>query len=329
MRKLKIFKSDFLLLFISFVLLFSVIIPVPYYVTLGGGIMNVDEKIEVYNGEIVKGSINSLYVKQAHANLLYYLLSYVIPSYEIERIKDVTLDEDYLDYETRERYYFNNSLDSALFVAYSKADKTIKTREEKLYVSYVDKISDTNLKVGDQIISVNGVSISSSEELSKEINKFCFDEKIDIEVMSGKTKQKRYAYVKKYNDLKVVGISVYTDYTYEVEPKINIDFSDNEAGPSGGIMLALSIYNKLVKEDITCGKVISGTGVIDFDGNVTEIGGVTYKLSAAASNMADVFIVPYENYEEALKYKKERKLNIKIIKVKSFDEALAKLKKCK
>ena len=37
-------------------------------------------------------------------------------------------------------------------------------------------------------------------------------------------------------------------------------------------MLALSFYNSLIDEDITGGKKISGTGTIDLDGNVGEIG---------------------------------------------------------
>ena len=39
-----------------------------------------------------------------------------------------------------------------------------------------------------------------------------------------------------------------------------------------------------------------------------------------------MFLVPYENYDEALKEVKDNNYKIKLIKVSSFDEALEKLK---
>ena len=91
-------------------------------------------------------------------------------------------------------------------------------------------------------------------------------------------------------------------------------------------MMSLTIYNKLVKEDITKGKKIVGTGTIDVDGNVGEIGGVKYKLIGAVKKKAEVFICPKENYEEALSVAKEKNYDIKIIEVSTFDEALEALK---
>ena len=91
-------------------------------------------------------------------------------------------------------------------------------------------------------------------------------------------------------------------------------------------MMSLTIYNKLVKEDITNGKKIVGTGTIDVDGKVGEIGGVKYKLIGAVKNKADIFICPVENYEEAVKVAKEKDYDIKIISAKTFDEVLEKLK---
>ena len=90
--------------------------------------------------------------------------------------------------------------------------------------------------------------------------------------------------------------------------------------------MSLSIYNKLVDEDITKGRKIVGTGTIDTDGNVGEIGGVKYKLLGAVKSKADIFLVPYENYDEAIRYKNENNYDIKIIKVATFDEALNTLK---
>lgn len=91
-------------------------------------------------------------------------------------------------------------------------------------------------------------------------------------------------------------------------------------------MFTLSIYNKLVDEDITKNRKVVGTGTIDLNGNVGEIGGVKYKLKGAVKSKADIFICPYENYDEAINLKNKYNYDIEIIKVSTFDEAIEKLK---
>ena len=97
---------------------------------------------------------------------------------------------------------------------------------------------------------------------------------------------------------------------------------DNESGSSGSLMMALSIYNALVEEDITKGLNIVGTGSILADGSVEEIGGVKYKVLAAEKKNADVFFCPLENYDEAIKIKKKRNLKVEIVKVKSLKDVI-------
>ena len=87
-------------------------------------------------------------------------------------------------------------------------------------------------------------------------------------------------------------------------------------------MLSLAIYNAITKEDITKGKTIVGTGTIDINGNVGKIDGVKYKILGANKNKADLFICPKENYEEAIKIKEEHNLDLKIVSVSTFDEAI-------
>jgi len=90
--------------------------------------------------------------------------------------------------------------------------------------------------------------------------------------------------------------------------------------------MSLSIYNYLTNQDLTNGMKIVGTGTIDEEGNVGGIGGVKYKIKAAVKEKADIFFVPEENYEEALDTINEDKLNIKLIKVATIDDAIIYLK---
>ena len=86
--------------------------------------------------------------------------------------------------------------------------------------------------------------------------------------------------------------------------------------------MALAIYNALTDEDITKGLNIVGTGAINSDGTVEEIDGVKYKILGANKIKADIFFCPEENYQEAKKVVDKRNLKIKVVKVKTLEEAI-------
>jgi PDZ domain-containing protein len=93
-------------------------------------------------------------------------------------------------------------------------------------------------------------------------------------------------------------------------------------------MTTLSIYNKLINNDITKGRIVVGTGTIDIKGNVGEISGIEYKLRGAVKAKADIFLAPAgDNYKDAVTLKKKNKYNIDIVSVTTFDDALNYLKK--
>ena len=122
---------------------------------------------------------------------------------------------------------------------------------------------------------------------------------------------------------KKIGILISNINEYKTSPNVIVNVDKNESGSSGGLITALSIYDSLVKEDITNGLTIVGTGTIDLEGNIGSIGGVEYKLKSAVKNDADLFIVPNdENYKEALKIKEENNYDIEILGVSTFDEVI-------
>ena len=113
---------------------------------------------------------------------------------------------------------------------------------------------------------------------------------------------------------------------YETDPKVDIQFKSSESGPSGGLITTLEIYNQLTKKDLTHGKKIAGTGTIEVDGTIGQIGGIKHKIIGAEADDAEYFLAPSgKNYEEAKAYIKENKLNIKLIEVKSIEDAIKKL----
>ena len=87
-------------------------------------------------------------------------------------------------------------------------------------------------------------------------------------------------------------------------------------------MLTLAIYNKLIDKDIIKDRIIVGTGTIDIDGNVGEIGGLKHKLMAASRKKADIVFVPEGNYKEAKKLYDKNNYKFKLVSVKTFDDAV-------
>ena len=124
------------------------------------------------------------------------------------------------------------------------------------------------------------------------------------------------------NGKKYVGVSAITTFDLKSDTDVNITTKQTESGPSGGLMMTLMVYNAITNQDLTHGKDIVGTGTISLDGSVGEIGGVKYKVIGAVKEGAEIFLVPEDNYEEAMKVKKEKGYDIEIISIKTFMDAV-------
>ncbi len=323
---IKFFKNpkEVISFFLPIVFVIIMLIPVPYYVKLGGGIIPLDDKITIDNQYKYKGELNALYVSEAKGNVLLYLLSYIMPSFEKVPNEKVVLDnEKDKDYNYREKVYFENSTDIATKVAFDKAGKEIIESRNDYVVVYISKDAKTDLLVGDVILKINNNDVNNYSDIEDTVNNS--KEYINMLVLRKGKKINARSKIIMIDNTPKIGIAISNVKAYKTKDNIKFDFKNEGAGPSGGLMMALSIYNKLIKQDITNGKKIMGTGTISLDGTVGPIGGVKHKLLGAHKNHADIVIVPYENYKEALKIKKEKKYSFKLIKVKSFDEALNKL----
>ena len=303
------------------------LIPVDYYITIGGGTMNLDKDIKITNEKKKNGSINAVYVTELKGNVITYLLSYIIPNFEKEKVKDVTYKEESKEnYEFREKMYFNQSINNAVFVAYTNSNKKITTKSSDLYVIYIDEFATTNLKIKDKIIEVDDIKINDASQIKEIISTKNENDEVEIKVQRDNKEIITKTKIKIIDNEKRMGVYILNDYNYEVDPKITFDFSGKQSGPSGGLMLTLSIYNKLNNTDITKGNKICGTGTIDKDGVVGEIGGVKYKVQGAKRKKCDIFLVPKENYDEAYNKVKEKNYKLKLYKVETFDETLKVLK---
>ena len=79
----------------------------------------------------------------------------------------------------------------------------------------------------------------------------------------------------------------------EVTSDIPIRFSTaGIGGPSAGLMFSLAIYTQIADPGLRNGRIVAGTGTIDRDGNVGDIGGIDKKVVASAREGAAIFLCP-------------------------------------
>ena len=325
----KFIKDNRVLLIIILVIIGLFYIKLPFVVYTPGGTINIADRISVDGKHNkTKGKLQLTYVSMMNGSPFYVLASYIMPNWDLEKKEDITYeDETMQDMIKRDKLYLKQSEDMAIISSFNEAKKEIKIKKIHNQIVYISKRSDTNLEIGDEIISVNGKKIKSLDEFKKIIKKSKYNSKLNLEITRNDKKEKAYAKVKKIDNQKLVGISFLTTVDYETNPKIEIKNKTSESGSSGGLMLSLSIYNQIIDKDIIKGRNVVGTGTIDMDGNVGEIGGVKYKVMGANKDNADIFLVPKENYKEAKKTIEKNNYKMKLVKVETLKDAIKYLEK--
>ena len=316
--------------FILFLIVFVVICtwPVNYYIVIGGGISDISDRVVVENGDSSNGSFNLSYVSELKGTTLSYLLSYVMPHWKRVSMDDYkyTTDEDYQDIEFRSELDLLSSNSNAIYYAYQLADKPCEVVKTDVYVIVKFPEYDNPLEVGDKLLKVNGVLCANLVEFQEAIQKV-EGNSVCVTVLRDGKEMELTSKLYEEENRKVLGVGLQSFTTYDVDPEVKFQFEKNESGPSAGLITTLSIYDQLTKGDLTKGKLIAGTGTIEADGSIGQIGEVEYKLLGAVDGGAQVFLVPAgENYQDCKKMKKEENLDIKLISVKNIDDAIKKLK---
>lgn len=329
MKRLKQFiKQYYKDIIVLIILLIILNFPLNYSIMISGGTINVDDRIKITESNKSKGSFNLAYVSELKGTIPSYLLSYIIPSWTKVPLSDyqANKNETSSDIELRSKVYLEYSKQAAIKTAYLNANKNFIVKDNKFYIVFIDEKADTDLKIGDIIKTIDGKNINEMDEYRKIISNKNIGDKVLLTVERNEKIIDAYALVKEIDNKKLTGISVINLYDYESDPKVELEFKNNESGSSGGLMLSLAIYDKLTNYDLTNGKKIVGTGTIDFEGNVGKIDGVEYKLKGAVKAKADIFIAPVgENYDDCIKLKEKNKYDIEIISAETFQEVLNKL----
>ena len=318
----KFLKENLKFIIFMIILITVVNIELPYYIEAPGGTINLTKRIDD-NYDKENGSLNMLYVTEYKGNIVTVLLSKIIKSWDLYEISEQQIsDEDANDIYIRNKVMLENSIQNATFVAYNYANKKIEIKDTKNIVIATTK--ENGIEIGDIINSIDEIPIENSSTIKNYIDNLSKGDTVTLNIIrDGKEKQINIT----LDEDKVIGVMIITNYVYETEDEIDIDFKNGEGGSSGGLILSLGIYSKITGIDLLKGRNIAGTGTIDIDGNVGEIDGIKYKIAGAVKNNMDVILVSPYNYEEAKKVIDDNNYKIELVCVKTFEEAIEYLTK--
>lgn len=318
-------KENYVFLLICLVVFLILFVKLPFQVEMPGGIIPLDKRVLVNGKEAsVKGSFNMAYVSVAQGNIPYILLGLVLPDWDVVSNKDVMYENETVeDANKRDKLYLEQSKNNAIVSALSAAKIPYTLEDRVNVVLLITTKANTTLEIGDHILLIEGDHYQTIEAIKKVVQTKEVGDRVTFLVERNGKEVNASAIVYEEDGEKYIGISTVTMFSISTDVAIEINTKKSESGPSGGMMMSLILYNALTNQDLTHGKKIVGTGTISEDGIVGEIGGIKYKTMGAYHNGADIFLVPQENYEEAVKINEEKKYHLTIIAVSTLQDAIS------
>ncbi len=318
--KIKEYFICFIILFIILTILILYKIKLPYTIYMPGGTTNISNNIKVVDESLNTGTYKSLYVLTSDANVLTYLISKIKKNWDLKKNEDISLNinEDYNDILKRDKLLLKYSNNTAIKIAYQKANKKYEVIKNNIYVIG----SECDIKIGEQLLRIDGFEINSLEDVRNVINSKEIGEEVEVETIINNKLIKRNLKVKMHDDIKAIGIYIIDIPDIKLDKDVKINDESNEAGSSSGLIRTLSIYDKITDFDLSKGLKIVGTGTIEEDGSVDKISGLKYKMLGLSKEKYDVFFIPYKNKEEADEINKNYNLNLRYVPVNTFDEAV-------
>jgi PDZ domain-containing protein len=177
------------------------------------------------------------------------------------------------------------------------------------------------LVLGDEIMAVDGQPVGQPADVSSILNSKPSATTAEIAVQrDGHAMTLSVGLMKNESGSPRIGINVApTGDRIKLPFPVSITPQKVDGGPSAGLMFTLAVYNALTPVDLTSGQRVAGTGTIDLDGKVGAIGGVQQKVAAAERSGAKYFLVPADNYAEAM----ANASHIKVVKISTVQDALA------
>ncbi|MFX3674210.1 MAG: SepM family pheromone-processing serine protease [Paenisporosarcina sp.] len=322
--------------------------PIDAYITKPGGAYPLEPLIKVQGGDTDDlGTMSLMTIALAKATPLTYAWAKIADHQSILQSNQVRRpNEDDDEYSIRQLKLMSQSQFNAILVAFQKANLPYEIISNGVFVLNVlpDAAADGLLKAGDRIVSIDNIESDNQEKIVDYIKGKVASDTVKLKIeRDGEIKEFdiKLKPIPGVADRAGLGITFMEDKNIETTPKVLIK-SEDIGGPSAGLMFTLELLNQLEEEDLTKGYNIAGTGEMLSNGEVGRIGGIDLKVVAADEAGIEIFFAPDDqlpeevlkqnrslrsNYEDASEEAKKIGTKMKIVPVKTVDDALAYLEK--
>lgn len=305
------------------------LIQTDYYLVKPGSVDELGNLIQVEGeGRKEEGQFFMVTVTQHPANLWNYLYGIWHPFLDIRPIsKVIPPDMSPEEYEKLMQSWMQESKYLAQIIALRRAGYEVPIVSDGVEIVELMTGSPVEgiLQAGDIIKAVEGKSVNLVEEVVEYIQEKEVGQKVRITIQQGgKIKEFEVLTTSRQDKPHKAALGIYVR-TLNWQPllPLKIDIETGPViGPSAGMMFVLEILDRLLPENLTGGRLVAGTGTITIDEKVGGIGGVKQKVIAAERVGIDYFLVPEENYGDAL----QAASRIVVVSVRSLDDALSFLK---
>lgn len=245
---------------------------------------------------------------------------------DIEKRVDVLGDVSVAESRKISQDMMDNSKQVAMIIAARKLGlKTSGGAVEVLELAQEAPAANV-LKVGDEILSVNGEPLCLVGDLRQKLTGRQAGDRLELVIRRGGKGSEvpiKIDLMKSPDGRGIIGMFAGPSVNTPCTTEFDADFrTGNIGGPSAGLSMTLTLLDWLSDGELTGGKTVATTGTIEADGTVGPIGGLKQKTYAVKKAGAKLFIVPLEEVGQATPYAGD----MKVVGVRTLDEALSALK---
>ncbi|WOC13189.1 YlbL family protein [Gordonia sp. MP11Mi] len=184
--------------------------------------------------------------------------------------------------------------------------------------------ASTVLTAGDRVTSIGGTTVTTMADVAQVLTQHKPGDTVDVEFLRGTAEQTAKVTLAKRPDDPTKAYLGITMRAAPADPSLDVTFDVGDiGGPSAGTMMTLAIIDQMTPGDLSHGEFVAGTGTIDPDGTVGEIGGIDHKIRAAKDAGATVFLVPAGNCSLA---ESKAPDGIELVKIETLSGAVDALK---
>ncbi|GKV64296.1 MULTISPECIES: SepM family pheromone-processing serine protease [unclassified Sporosarcina] len=318
--------------------------PLDMYISRPGGAYDLAPLVDVDGGDQnERGTFSLMTIAIGKATPVTYAFSHVTDKMKLLPAANVRRHgESDEEYSIRQKKLMADSKMHAISVAFDKTGKPIERVFKGVYVANVlpEGTAAGKLLTGDLIQSIDDEKLSSANEFIDLISSKKEGDLLSLRVSRGKQMLTIPLELKKLpGEEQRIGLGIHFEEQIDIETKPEVDIhTEDIGGPSAGLMFTLELINRLTEVDLTKGYNIAGTGEMLEDGSVGRIGGIDFKVIAADRQDIEIFFAPDDelpdevkaknpqlvsNYEEARETAEKIGTDMKVVPVKTVDDALS------